>query len=116
MITSLSSTLSALRAFGKKMAVTANNVANVNSDEFKRSEAHLKEGEQGAVELEIRQIDSEGPIMPANSDGMKDRELSNVDLTTEIPNAFINQRAFEANLKMVETEDEMIGSILDIVG
>lgn len=116
MITSLSSTLSALRAFSKKMAVTANNVANVNSDEFKRSEAILKEGEQGAVEVEIRQIDSEGPIIPANTDGVEDRELSNVDLTTELPNAMITQRAFEANLKMIETEDEMIGSILDIIG
>jgi flagellar hook protein FlgE len=39
-----------------------------------------------------------------------------VDLTTELPNALITQRAFEANLKMIETEDEMIGSILDILG
>ena len=116
MIESLSSTLSALRAFSKKMAVTANNIANVNSDDFKRSEAILKEGEPGAVEVEIRQIDSEGPIIPASTDGMENRELSNVDLTTELPNAITAQRGFEANLKMIKTEDEMIGSILDILG
>jgi flagellar basal-body rod protein FlgC len=68
------------------------------------------------VEVEIRRIDSEGPIITASADGMENRELSNVDLTTELPNAIIAQRAFEANLKMIETEDEMIGSILDILG
>ena len=116
MIISLSSTLSALRAFGKKMAVTANNVANVHSDGFKKNEAILTEGEQGAVEVEIRRIDSEGPMIPANAEKMENRELSNVDLTTEMPNALITRRSFEANLKMIEAEDEVIGSLLDIVG
>lgn len=43
-------------------------------------------------------------------------EHSNVDLATEIPSLTLAQRHYEANLKMIQTEDEMLGSLLDIVG
>ncbi|MBW2643832.1 MAG: hypothetical protein JRC89_10800 [Deltaproteobacteria bacterium] len=39
MISSVRSTLSALNAFDKKMDVIANNVANVETEEFKKSRA-----------------------------------------------------------------------------
>ena len=55
----------ALKAFGTKMEVTANNVANVNSDEFKKSRATLKEGENGALRLMLNV--STHPVLPLMS-------------------------------------------------
>jgi len=41
-------------------------------------------------------------------------ELSNVDLGEETVNRIIGQRGFEANLQVLKTADDMLGSILDI--
>ena len=41
MVFSISSNLNALDAFGKKLGVTANNVANHQSEGFKKSEANI---------------------------------------------------------------------------
>ena len=43
MITGIHSTLSALRAFGDKIGVAAHNVANVETEEFKKQRALLSE-------------------------------------------------------------------------
>jgi flagellar hook protein FlgE len=48
------------------------------------------------------------------SEGM--RETSNVDLAEEIPNLMVTKRAYQANLKTIETQDEMLGSLLDTIG
>lgn len=47
----------------------------------------------------------------ANEDGLVARP--NVDLATEMVNMGLAQRAYEASLKVIETEDEMAGSLLD---
>jgi flagellar hook protein FlgE len=50
-------------------------------------------------------------------DGQKtERELSNVDLTEEMTEMIVTQHGYTANLKSIETEDEMLGAALDIVG
>ncbi|MBN1847095.1 MAG: flagellar biosynthesis protein FlgC [Deltaproteobacteria bacterium] len=118
MISSISSSLSSLDAFGAKMDVTANNVANVESEGFKKSRADLAEGPNGAVEVEISRVDSPGSLVyEEDSDGqMVEKELSNVDLTEEIPQTIIAQRGYEANLKLIATRDDMLGSVLDILG
>jgi flagellar basal-body rod protein FlgC len=43
------------------------------------------------------------------------KETSNVDLAEEIPNLMIAQRGYEANLKTIQTQEEVLGSLLDIV-
>ena len=45
-----------------------------------------------------------------------EKEISNVDLTEEIPDLMITKRAYQANLKTIETQDEMLGSLLDTIG
>ena len=45
-----------------------------------------------------------------------EKELSNVDLTEEIPQLTSTQRDFEANIKAIEIKEEMLGSVLDILG
>ncbi len=41
-------------------------------------------------------------------------EQSNVDLTREITDELITQRAFQANMRVFQTADQMIGNTLDL--
>ena len=167
MISGIINNISALDALGKKMGVTANNIANADSEGFKKSRGVITEGQNNSVEIEISKVESPGPIVSemiegepvekemsnVDSEGFKksrgvitegqnnsveieisrvespgpivsemvegevvERELSNVDLTEEIPNTIPIQRNFEANIKVIQTRDEMLGSILDIIG
>jgi hypothetical protein len=54
MIPFISSNLSALRAFGKKLSVIANNVANIESEGFKKSRAVLVEDPKNHVSVDIK--------------------------------------------------------------
>ena len=117
MISGIINNISALDALGKKMGVTANNIANVDSEGFKKSRGVITEGQNNSVEIEISRVESPGPIVSEMVEGeVVERELSNVDLTEEIPNTIPIQRNFEANIKVIQTRDEMLGSILDIIG
>ena len=117
MIFSVNSNLSALRAFGVKMGVSANNVANVNTDEFKKSRAILQEGPGSRVQVDIERIDSPGhPIIEVDDMQIIERESSNVDLAEEIPGTILTQRGYEANLTTIKTQDEMFGNIIDMIG
>ena len=117
MISALNSTMSALRAFVTKLGVTADNIANVNTDGFKKNRAILQEDANGGVQVEIRRDDSPGFIYDAFENGETvEKETSNVDLTEEIPSLMVTKRAYEANLKTIKTQDEMLGSLLDTIG
>jgi flagellar basal-body rod protein FlgC len=117
MISALNGTISALRAFVTKLGTTADNIANVNTDGFKRNRAILHEDFNGGVRVEIRKDESPGFRYDAFENGEKvEKETSNVDLTEEIPNLMLTKRAYQANLKTVETQDEILGSLLDTVG
>jgi flagellar basal body rod protein FlgG len=43
-------------------------------------------------------------------------QASGTDIATEMVNLTIDQRMFEANLKALRTQDEMVGSIINVVG
>jgi flagellar basal-body rod protein FlgC len=99
------------------MGVIANNVANVASDGFKKSRALMQEQEPGGVRVTISQVETPGPlVMEETAEGLEERELSNVNLEEEIPNSLLTEKMFAANTKVVKTEEEMIGSVLDIIG
>jgi len=49
MVSSIQSNVSALQAFTRKIGVSANNVANSLSDDFKKSRALNVEGQNGQV-------------------------------------------------------------------
>lgn len=116
MIASIGSSITALNAFAKKMAVTADNIANVNTDGFKKSRAMLSQGPQKDVRVNITQADTPGPPNPdAAHYPDLEPELSNVDLTEELPQLMTAQRSYEAVLKAIRSQDEMIGAVLDIL-
>jgi len=117
MISAISSAVTAISAFDKKMAVTSNNVANSETEGFKKSRADLKEGDSGAVQVDISVVGTPGPVITVEeNNGLVEKEMSNVDLAEAIPQTIITQNGFEANIKTLKTEDEMMGTLLDMFG
>jgi len=117
MISSLSAGISAISSFSAKMNVTANNVANTNTDGFKKSRTILKEGQHGGVAPIVDQVDTPGPVKQISEDGAtREAEASNVDLAEELTSSIATQSAYSANLKTIQTADEMLGSLLDTIG
>ena len=117
MISPFSSGVSAISSFSVKMNVTANNIANVDSDGFKKSRTILKEGQAGGVAPVVDQVDTPGPVKQIVEDGQtREVEASNVDLAEELTSTITTQAAYKANLKAIQTADEMVGSLLDTVG
>ena len=116
MINNINSALSGLLAHNKKTEVTANNVANINTDDFKKSRALLQEETNGEVTVDIQKIETPGvPIVYTEGEEKTSTETSNVDYTEETVSMITTSRGFEANLKVIQTEDEMLGSLLDII-
>ncbi len=112
----ISSSMSALNAFGKKMQVSANNVANMYSDDFKKSRAVLSESPKDHVTVDISRIDTPGPLVedPTSETGEL-KELSNTDIAEEFSQQIIAEKGFTANTKAIQTHDEMLGTIVNII-
>jgi flagellar basal-body rod protein FlgC len=116
MISSLHTSLSGLNAFQKQLGVAANNLANVNTDGFKKSRTVLESTQPQGVSAKSQKLELPGPLaLEQTPDGEQLVEKSNVDVGEEMPNVIVGQRAYEANLKMLKAADEMVGSLLDIV-
>ena len=115
MIAAVHTALSGLTAFAKQFEVSAHNVANVNTDGFKKSGTEFVEVQSGGVLPVVQKDDSAGPtVLKGTSHGPAQIELSNVDLGEETVSQIIAQLGFEANLRTLKTADQMLGSILDI--
>jgi flagellar basal-body rod protein FlgC len=117
MISSVDNTVSALEAFRTKMGVTGDNVANVNTEGFKKNRATLREGTNGDVRVDISRVNTPGHrYQEYDGDQIVEKESSNVNLEEEIPGMIATQNAYEANLKTLQAQDDMLGSLLDIIG
>lgn len=117
MISAVNSTVSALQSYTTQLEVASNNVANVNTDGFKKSQATLKEGHNGDVQLDVKRVDTPGHrYQELEGDKMVEKETSNVDLAEEFPQMMVTQHAYEANMKVLQAQDKMLGTTLDILG
>ncbi len=135
MMTSMSISGSALTAYGVRQQVSANNVANLNTDEFKAGRVSFEERpeHQGVRVQEIRQDESDGPLRPATeadsspigAAGAKQdgetgiraesgmREGSNTDLAREMVTQMENEQGYAANAAVVRTQSRMVGEFLN---
>ncbi len=111
---SINNNVSALNALGTKQAVTADNIANSESKEFKKSVAILEEDGNGAVQVKVQKINTPGTMIQ-QPDGTLE-ELSNVDIAQEVTDMIPTKHAYEANLKALKTTAEMEDSVLDLIG
>jgi flagellar hook protein FlgE len=117
MIDPVTTATTALNAFRKKLDVTANNIANVNSDEFKKSRTALTENANGGVRPTVQTVETPGTPKETYKNGaVTETTSSNVDLTEELTNLIPTRAGYEANLKTIHVSDEMMGSLLDILG
>ena len=96
--------LSGLSASSAGLAVQANNVANQRSDGFKAKHADLVAEASGGVRVSGVSTDST-PAGPG---------ASNVDLATETVQGMGYDIMYKANLKVLNTADELFKTTLDL--
>ena len=115
MISAYQSALSAFQAFGTKIEANSNNIANANTDGFKKNRVTLAEVQPQGVKAQVSKVTTPGAeVFQETSGGLSRVELSNVELSSEIPEMNMNSQLYKANLKTLETVNEMAGTLLDI--
>jgi flagellar basal body rod protein FlgG len=111
---SINNNISALNALAAKQGVTANNIANSDSKEFKKSTVTFEEGKTGAVSTRVQPVNTPGVLINQPDGSLA--ELSNVDLGKELTDIIPTQRSYEANLKALQADGEMEDMALDLIG
>ncbi|HJV24010.1 MAG TPA: flagellar basal body rod C-terminal domain-containing protein [Holophagaceae bacterium] len=101
----ISSALSGLQAASARRQAGGNNVANLLTDGYQATRVDLADQPSGGVRV-AKVSKDETPGNPAGG--------SNVDLAREFTNAFVDGLLYNANLKVVQTEDERLKSTLDL--
>jgi len=96
--------LSGLRASSAGMAVRANNVANQQSDGFKAKRVDLVAEASGGVRVS-GVLEDPTPAGPG---------ASNVDLATETVQGMGFELMYKANLKVLQTANELTKATLDL--
>ncbi len=112
MIDSVGSTLAGVSVHVTKVNTAAHNMANVNTDEFKKDRVVINSNESGQPEANITKVDAPGYKIQG-PDG--EVETSNVDLAEELVNLKVGKQGYQANLNVLKVEDDMVQSVLDIL-
>jgi len=98
----ISSNISSMQANQVFMNNSANNVANSNTDGFVPSRTTISEGANGSVTAQTSKAADTGS------------STSQTDLNTEMTNQIVIENVQKANVSAIKTQDEMMGSLLDI--
>ncbi len=86
----------ALNAFSVRQSVTADNIANVNTPDFKASTSRSEEIKGGGVTASA--VKGSDPV----------------DISKEAADLLVNSNLFKANVSTIKTADEMTRTLLDI--
>jgi flagellar hook protein FlgE len=78
------------------LASNSNNIANVNTNDYKATDTTLNSNGENSVDATFSKSDSSTQLEK--------------ELTEQIP----IERGFEANTKAIQTEEQMIGSLIDL--
>ena len=97
----ISNNVSSIQAHQTMLNVNANNVANVNTDGFVPSDTRMSD-DANSVSAHVRVADDTGS------------QKSQTDLAKEIPDQIIAQDAVAVNVAAIRTQDEMLGTLLDM--
>ena len=97
----ISNNVSSLQANQTFLNTSANNVANVNSDGYIPKDTRITNS-GNTPQATTRVSDNSGSLQ------------SQTDLTKEIPNQIVASGVAEANVTAIKTEDQMMGTLLDI--
>ncbi len=113
MVTGIGASLAGIAAFEKKAAVAADNIANSNTTGYKKSESVITEDAAGLPEVNAKRVDTPGPVIQEPDGGLS--EQSNVELAEELTQTIVAQRGYEANVKTLQAQNRMLGTVLDIL-
>ncbi|MDT8338492.1 MAG: hypothetical protein RQ763_04765 [Sulfurimonas sp.] len=97
----VSNNISSLQAHQTMMNSSANNVANVNSDRYVPTDVRIQSSEN-SVTPNVRKADDNGSLS------------SQSELSKEITDQIIVQNATAMNVTAIKTQDDILGSLLDI--
>ena len=110
---SLSSSVSGIQAALHILSVSAHNVANMNTDGFKKQRASLSEGNHGRVTVNITEGAEPGPLYQHVNGAIV--EASNVDISEEILRQISAKHLFSANAFALKTSVETQNNLLDLL-
>ncbi|MGD9581682.1 MAG: flagellar basal body protein [Vampirovibrionia bacterium] len=110
----INASVSGMNAARTIQHVSANNIANANTDEYLAARVELSEAATGGVQATIT-VSEEQPVAITNPDG-SERVLSNVDLMQEIMNTKLGGIMFQANAAAYKIQEETLGTIIDTMG
>ena len=88
--------LSSMRAYEDWLSNNSNNIANMNTQDYKATDTTLT-NRGGSVTAHTTQ------------------SAHGVDLTKEITDQIVIKGGFQADVAAIKTQDEMIGSVLDLL-
>lgn len=115
MTTTYQTALSGLRTFSTRLQANGNNIANANTDGFKKTRITNSAAAPSGVTAQIEKVAAPGSSVPEQTGAEKGlAELSNVDLATEIIDMNLNSTMYKANLKTIETANEMTGILVHL--
>ncbi len=98
----ISNNIASLQANQTFLNTTANNIANVNTDGFIPQDTRIENQTAQTPTATTRMADDNGSLQ------------SQTDLAKEIPDQIVSGGVAEANVSAIKTQDEMMGTLLDI--
>ncbi len=118
MPTFLNSSLCALRALSTKFSAGADNIANLNTDGYKRKRVEIREDSLGNPAAVVSIDNRPGPtrLEPGRNGKPEEVEMSNLDLASELVTNMTTENAIRANLRSAAAADEILGETIDILG
>lgn len=97
MNTITSSAVSGAQAASTRLNVASHNVANAHTPDFRRQVVHQQSQETAGVVTSVSKADEIG-----------------VDLAAELVEEKSASYTYKANLRTIQTQDQMVGSLLDL--
>jgi flagellar hook protein FlgE len=98
----ISNNISSMMANQSYLNNGANNIANSNTDGFIPNSTVLKQSSNDSVVANSRVASDTGS------------QKSQTDLNKEIPDQIVAQNGFSVNSSAIKTQDEMLGTLLDM--
>jgi flagellar basal body rod protein FlgG len=116
MLSAVSSAFSGLNALQKRFNVTAHNTANALTEGYTKSRVVMEEARSQGVNARAETINTPGPKIERDTlEGKRLVEQSNVEIEDEIVTSMTTTRTYQANLRVVQAEDQRLGNFLDSI-
>ena len=101
---------SGLSAASTRVAVTAGNIANMDSAGYQARRVNLISASPAGVGVDSVSLDPSHVAL--HEDGV---EGSNVDITAEVVNLIRDKHQYTASARLLKAGDQMLGSLLDVM-